>query len=734
MKKPQFPIHSSIIKDKDDLFDEFLESVHDLLLDIINETEVDEVFEQKESLGNLSKEILISDKKLARICKMNLTLNPSKNSDVLSFLTYIKKNLKEILVLEFKGPSPSSHSNLTSLKVSMGKRVFRTWDTGDFSFPLTTLRDNLVVTLVDTEENEIAHTGIQTMAIIEKGCWDEIFSLEGGWHVHMKLQFVLSEEDRNRIRIMRESAMKKKHDTNPNINLRHSEITGSPSDPVETSISNEPVVSDSRTRSIKIEVISHEVVALQAGSLAKSATSTVHPQSDYRNREGSTLESAIPNATDQSEGASSSPVRHGVNSQFPQVDQKEPVEKLETHMPLAPIRSTPVVDQEVSSKSESATEISEKSTSAISKMQHDPIHKYENQGPLEKTPSNVRKMISAFESNLVQDVKSPRKTPSVQSQFNRGGKEGTSTDQDSNVVNGPANPSLKELEDHFITGIVHQIPASISKREDIFLGDTEPSQAAQKLLSSVTPVSSKGKDSKVEDISRDAQGELTVKEWKKSPFDLMKPSALETATSSGRMHKDQSRDVRAYDFSAKPLGSSNSSAVEGGNTRTGLESSTKLNIQVASNQKTNSLECYEEEYYSSESSGMWIFPDNTRSLCITTAGNKVRKILGRQRIEARTRQEKKYSSKSQIAEKCNLPFRNEHETKKGQRKFSNQQESEPGSSPDDESSGLVGQVIKIVIILGFGAFVFLTRQKEPRKSKREENFAFPIGTTLTRGQ
>ncbi|KAL2480202.1 Uncharacterized protein Adt_33168 [Abeliophyllum distichum] len=633
----------------------------------------------------------------------------------------------QVSVLEFKGPSPSSHSNLTSLKVSMGKRVFRTWDTGNFSFPLTTIRDNLVVTLVDTEENEIAHTGIQTMAIIEKGCWDEIFSLEGGWHVHMKLQFVLSEEDRNRIRIMRESAMKKKHDTNPSINPRHSEITGSPSDPVESSISNEPEVSDSRARSIKIEVISHEVVALQAGSLAKSATSTVHPQSDYRNREGSTLESAIPNATDQSEGASSSPVRYGVNSQFLQVDQKEPVEKHETHTPLAPIRSTPVVDQEVSSKSESATEIFEKSrTSAISEMQHDPIHKSENQGPLEKTPSNVRKMISAFESNLVQDVKSPRRTPSVQFQLNRGGKEGTSTDQDSKVVNGPANPSPKEHEDHFITGIVHQIPASISKRADIFLGDTEPSQAAQKLLSSATPVSSKGKDSKVEDISRDTQGELTMKEWKKSPVDLMKPSALGTATSSGRMHKDQSRDVQAYNFSAKPLGSSNSSAIEEGNTRTGLESSTKLNTQVASNQKTNSLECYEEEYYSSESSGMWIFPDNTRRLCITTAGNMVMKILERQRIETRTRPEKKYSSKSQMAEKCNLPFRNEHETRKGQRKFSNQQESEPGSSPDDESSGLVGQVIKIVIILGFGAFVFLTRQKEPRKSKREENIAFSI--------
>lgn len=148
----------------------------------------------------------------------------------------------QVSVLEFKGPS-STHPNLTSLKLSMGKRVFRTRDLGDFSFPLTTLRDNLVVALVDTEENEIAHTGIQTRAIIEKGCWDEIISLEGGGHVHMKLQFVLSEEDRSRIRVMRESAVKKKQDVNPSINLRYSEVTGSTSDPVETSMPNTPEVS-----------------------------------------------------------------------------------------------------------------------------------------------------------------------------------------------------------------------------------------------------------------------------------------------------------------------------------------------------------------------------------------------------------------------------------------------------------------------------------------------------------
>lgn len=45
-------------------------------------------------------------------------------------------------------------------------------------------------------------TGIHSMAIVEKGIWDDLFPLEGGGHVHMKLQFSLSEEERNRIRGM----------------------------------------------------------------------------------------------------------------------------------------------------------------------------------------------------------------------------------------------------------------------------------------------------------------------------------------------------------------------------------------------------------------------------------------------------------------------------------------------------------------------------------------------------
>lgn len=38
--------------------------------------------------------------------------------------------------------------------------------------------------------------------MVEKGIWDDIFFLEGGGKIHLKMQFVLSEEEQSRIRMM----------------------------------------------------------------------------------------------------------------------------------------------------------------------------------------------------------------------------------------------------------------------------------------------------------------------------------------------------------------------------------------------------------------------------------------------------------------------------------------------------------------------------------------------------
>ncbi|CAN4108350.1 unnamed protein product [Withania somnifera] len=126
----------------------------------------------------------------------------------------------QVSVFDFKNISSSS----ICLWVSMGKKAYQTWDKGDFSFPLTTFRENLVVRFEDVEGKEISRTEVEILSIVEKGYWDDIFQLEGGYHVHMKLQFILNEDERNRIRNVRESALKKKQDKLTATNVKFKEI------------------------------------------------------------------------------------------------------------------------------------------------------------------------------------------------------------------------------------------------------------------------------------------------------------------------------------------------------------------------------------------------------------------------------------------------------------------------------------------------------------------------------
>ncbi|KAL0843702.1 hypothetical protein Bca101_016948 [Brassica carinata] len=114
-------------------------------------------------------------------------------------------------------------SSTTSIKVAMGKIEYRTSDSGDYIFPVTRLQENLIVTLLDVNGIGILHKEIETRMIIESGFLEEKLSFNDYGNVQLKMQFVLSEEDRNRIRFLvakflillicsRQSALKKKHE------------------------------------------------------------------------------------------------------------------------------------------------------------------------------------------------------------------------------------------------------------------------------------------------------------------------------------------------------------------------------------------------------------------------------------------------------------------------------------------------------------------------------------------
>ncbi|XP_047949742.1 uncharacterized protein LOC125195649 isoform X3 [Salvia hispanica] len=509
-----------------------------------------------------------------------------------------------VTVLEFKGVSSSPKPSAKSLKVSMGKRQYQTWDKGDFSFPITRIRENIVVALLDAGGNEIAHQDIRTMQIIEKGSWDEVFSINGGGHVHLKLDFTLSQDDRNRIRVMRESAMKKKLEANPSINLRFLEAVAS------SSMKDELQVSDGI------------------------------------------------------QDTPSSPGEHEINVESAQVLD----EKIEAPR-IASVRSDskdgPWSDLPRSS-------ISEKNSMIASKLQDDHLVQIpQKQGPVRKTPSNVRKMISAFETVQVQEVKSMKRAASVPSQMNISSKERFLEDRATKSVVSPAEQTSTHSKDPNMRNL-HKLPTMVSGK---VLSKCEPSQVEN------------------------------------SSVDIRRQLASKTATSSGRTDEEQSQDSSRLMKSSAAEGS-------GRGRGTGLKSSNTINAQAASNLKRKNLDYYnKEEYDSAQTSGMWIFPDNTSPLCITTAGEHDMKIVGHYNNKAKTHQANSVSSEKQK----NSMHEKEQQMGKNSKKLNHQPESGSSGSPSDSFNGLFGQVIKVAAIVGFGVLVLLTRQKEPCRRNHKED-------------
>nr|POF08594.1 hypothetical protein CFP56_53080 [Quercus suber] len=228
-----------------------------------------------------------------------------------------------VSVLEFMGLPHALASSSICIKVSMGKIEYQIWDKGDFSFPLTSLRDNLIVTLQDADGIKISHAGVEIKSIVEKGLWDDLFPLEGGGHIHMKLQFVLSEEERSRIRMMNDAD-------------RYEEISSTISAPqgVDVHLSHKELVEKNESKSLPAdfptEAISSNETSLLLG--------------------GSRLDVA----------ASNNSIPHNLGE--------------------------------------------------------DSGHNIQKQSQLGKSPRNVKNMISAFESGLAQDMRSPIKSPPTRSQ------------------------------------------------------------------------------------------------------------------------------------------------------------------------------------------------------------------------------------------------------------------------------------------------------------------------------
>ncbi|PHU11543.1 hypothetical protein BC332_18473 [Capsicum chinense] len=637
----------------------------------------------------------------------------------------------QVSVFDFKNISSSS----ICLWVSMGKSAYQTWDKGDFSFPLTTFRENLVVKLEGAEGNEISRTEVETSSIVEKGYWDDFFQLEGGHYVHMKLQFILSEDERNRIRNVRESALKKKQDKVPAINV---EYKGTVFPVQDTYASSLPIKREFSDRS---EVNKSEGVEIQYSEpdrpSAKKLQTQLKPVYDEDALSISKMDvtgkkESVCQQKPEDQSAQSM-LRVGVAAKEESVAQKKIVDssnKPEGQSALYMLKTDVAAKKEsISQKKYVASSVKSedqetrsmlKMDAAAKKKNVDLFNELEDQGVLEKTPSSVRKMISAFETGLTQKKgrRSLTRTRGSKSQPNLIGIGGSLNYLYPENTSRPNKMSALRLERPFNTVDLPEPQINIGKSsspEQDVVGKEQP-MFHEQLASSVHTVPFNEAGSSQQKTFGSAKKESAT--VAASPVDLMRLSNLEKASSSQTTSVAHPDMLKANNLTADRDCFDGPSVTEKRNIEIRSETLPELHFGRASNVKPKLIAYCENELYDAENSGVWIFPDNRKRLCMTSSGKSIVHLSEDCCIGVDDRQRNKRSSMQEIIGKHGFFHRSDSMTKKGREK-PQKPRNQFESSGENGSSGPVRQVINIALIVGFGILVLLTRQRETRRSDRE---------------
>ncbi|KAK7329080.1 hypothetical protein VNO77_23226 [Canavalia gladiata] len=306
-----------------------------------------------------------------------------------------------VSVLEFMD-LPLSPS--TFLSVCMGKIEYQISDKGSISFPLTSLRDDLIFKIQDAEGNEISRSGVQIRLILEKGVWEDIFPLGDG-HLHLKLQFILNDEERDRIRSLRQSALKKKHHE-----LLGSSQRGEEKSDSSTVIGNAalPFTTNDEVSESPKKHLQHEAVSRLQGPVRFHDDN----ESDTRNVVGAQHDrkQLNTNIADQyKETSSTKPLSQAVNlTQLQHKGKKSANQSPTMKHPQRDIDSEELLSLE---KNDVLT-----NNLRQPNLVEDGLQCSEKKTSPDRTPSNVRKMISAFESGLAQDKRSHIKPPPTKDQ------------------------------------------------------------------------------------------------------------------------------------------------------------------------------------------------------------------------------------------------------------------------------------------------------------------------------
>ncbi|GAQ87986.1 LysM domain containing protein [Klebsormidium nitens] len=132
-----------------------------------------------------------------------------------------------------------------SIKATLGKKQFVTevaritagkagpWDDEEHAFSVMSLTDPLVLSLLDANGEPLGSTQVTTPSIVEKGFRDETLALKDGkgqiqGRVHVKLSFVLSDEERKKIEAMRSKSLARKGGAAEKSPTADAEVVASP--------------------------------------------------------------------------------------------------------------------------------------------------------------------------------------------------------------------------------------------------------------------------------------------------------------------------------------------------------------------------------------------------------------------------------------------------------------------------------------------------------------------------
>ncbi|XP_024397033.1 uncharacterized protein [Physcomitrium patens] len=201
-----------------------------------------------------------------------------------------------------EGLTDGTIDNNITAKVTLGPKLFKTpplkiadggkiepWNS-DFAFPVMNLRDKLGISICDSEDRSVSQTAIEIPSIIQKGSRDEFVELGAGGRIHLKMSFVLSDEERKKIETMRVAALKRKEEERMNKTIVFQTV---PQPAVENVIRTPPV---SRVTITEVDESATEEREDSKGA-APASTVTITEIDDSTTDEWDVLKGAAPAST-----------------------------------------------------------------------------------------------------------------------------------------------------------------------------------------------------------------------------------------------------------------------------------------------------------------------------------------------------------------------------------------------------------------------------------------------------